>query len=361
MVDRINREAAYEKTKEEGAKWAGVMKRIKEAQHLSFPLQASDRGGVKSSGEMLSTYKPQQGLESAIDALLRQANLTEDGVQKRENEALESQDLTLEEMEARRKKLREQRELMFRAETRAKRVAKIKSKTFRKLARKRAARAGGGVDGDGEDALEDMDAEERAEVLERAEMERARERATLRHGARTSRWARQAGTSGMGDGEDGRMAKEEMLRTKEKLSRRIQGKGDESSQEESEESVDETGEDEEGIKRRAFDQLERVDKDDQERGEEGGLMGMTFMRKARERQRMKAVEEEEGLKRDIEMFGDLDGGDEGHKEDREEGGEEAAGETAMMSIGGTGGRMVFSGPKVSCLANRLSRLKLTRR
>ena len=345
VVERMDREAAYEKTKEEGAKWAGVMKRIKEAQHLSFPLQASDRGGVKSSGEMLSTYKPQPGLESAVDALLRSANLTEDGVQRRENEALESQELTLEELEARRKKLREQRELMFRAESRAKRVAKIKSKTFRKLARKRAARAGGV---EGEEALDAMDAEERAEALERAEMERARERATLKHGARTSRWSRQAGTNGMGDGDEGRQAKEEMLRQKERLSRRTHGKGDESSEEESMSSADDEA-DEEGIKARAFDQLARVDTEEGE-GKEGGLMGMAFMKKARERQKRKAVEEEEGLKKDIELFGDLD---EDSQEEPNEAGddedEDRNGNAVMMNIGGTGGRMVFSGPKVSDL------------
>ena len=47
------------------------------------------------------------------------------------------QDLSIEEIAARRADLRHQRELLFRAEARSKRVSKIKSKTFRKLTRKR--------------------------------------------------------------------------------------------------------------------------------------------------------------------------------------------------------------------------------
>ena len=295
------------------------MKRIKEAEHLSFPLQAAERGGVKSSGEMLAEYKPRQGLESAVQALLAKANLTEDGITKRENDALEGQELSLEEMEERRKRLREQRELMFRAEARAKRVAKIKSKTFRKLARKRAAKAG-------VDLEEDFDDEE---AREKAEMDRARERATLKHGARTSRWARHADQMGL---EEGRMAKEEMLDIKQRLSRRIQGQGESESEEESE---SEDG-DEVAIKDRAFDQLAKV-QTARDSGKEEGLMGMAFMKKARVRQVQKAQEEEEGLKRDIEMFGDLEGSEsEGNDEDQAEG--------TMMNVGGTGGRMVFSGP-----------------
>ncbi|ORX39615.1 small-subunit processome [Kockovaella imperatae] len=348
VQDRLNREAAYEATKEEGAKWAGVMKRIKEAEHLSFPLQAEERGGVKSSGALLSEYKPRQGLESAVQSLLARANLTQDGITKRENEALESQELSVEEMEERRKRLREQRELIFRAETRAKRVARIKSKTFRKLARKRAAKAAGAEDLD--ETLESMDAEDRAEALEKAEMDRARERATLKHGARTSRWARQAGGSGMGmTGEEGRIAKEDMLEMKRKLSRRIQGRGDDSggsddSDEEGDEDNENEEEEEEGgeeaIKRRAFDQLAKVaNGSNGDTAEASGLMGMAFMKKAEQRQKRKAAEEEESLKRDIEMFGDLDEVDSQGSNEEDDG--------TMMNVGGTGGRMVFSGPSRS--------------
>ncbi|WVW83447.1 hypothetical protein I302_105468 [Kwoniella bestiolae CBS 10118] len=338
VQERLDREAAYEKTKEEGQKWAGVMKRVKEAEHLSFPLQPEQRGGVKSTNEVLAGFKPGNKLESAVTALLNKANLTEDSMTKREDLALEAQEMTLEEIKERRDALRYQRELMFRAEAKAKRVAKIKSKTFRKLARKRAAKEN--PDMDLED-LERLDPEAAAEQREKLERDRARERATLRHGAKTGRWARDVG----GDSaelEDRRRAKEEMLNMKEKLQRKIMGK-DEGSDSESE-SEEESGEDEGIIKSRAFDQLAALDAknaaDLETNGKAGkGLMQMAFMKKAQEREMKKVAETEAELRRDIEMFGEERGSDDDEDDDEEEE------RPSMLRVGGNEGRMVFSGPQ----------------
>jgi U3 small nucleolar RNA-associated protein 14 len=326
VQDRLNREAAYEKTKEEGAKWATLMKRVKEAEHLSFPLQGSDRGGVKSSGEMLAEFKPQTKHENAVQALLAKANLTESGVKASEDEALKGQDLSTEEIAERRGQLRLQRELMFREEAKAKRVSKIKSKTFRKMARKRAAKAG-------EADLEAMDEEELAERQEKLERERAKERATLKHSAKTGRWAK----DGHAGGEERDLARAEMFDLKERLNRRIQGRGDNESEEDESDDEDEE-EDEAAIKRRAFDQLDQLEQGEDE-GEEGkGLMGMKFMKKAEERRRQERKEEEAELRRDIEMFGGEEGEGSGSDSDEE-------GKASKLKIGGTGGRMVFSGPR----------------
>ena len=340
VQERLDREAAYEKTKEEGAKWAGLMKRVKEAEHLSFPLQASDRGGLKSSGEMLAGFKPENKLESAVHALLQQANLTDANMAKQEDQALEVQDLSVEEIAARRAQLRQQRELMFRAEARAKRVAKIKSKTFRKLSRKRQERAGGEMEVD-LDRMDPQAADEEREKLERA---RAIERATQRHGARNGRWARDVGGDG-GEIEDRRRAKEEMLDIKERLQRKITGRDDDEASSSDEEGDDGEDEDEEAIKLRAFDQLARLDaKESSEQGGEG-LMHMAFMRKARERKEREVAKDENNLRREIEMF------DEEETEEEHEGGdEEERSAPQVMRVDGNEGRMIFSGP----IAVRLS-------
>jgi U3 small nucleolar RNA-associated protein 14 len=54
--ERVDREAAYEQTKQEVDKWKGTMKRIKEADHLSFPLQAQVAGRV-SNLELAAKFK----------------------------------------------------------------------------------------------------------------------------------------------------------------------------------------------------------------------------------------------------------------------------------------------------------------
>ncbi len=283
---------------------------------------------------MVSGFKPSNKLESAVTALLDKANLTDKNLAENEDEALRAQDLSIEEIAARRAELRHQRELMFRAEARSKRVAKIKSKTFRKLARKREAR-----NGEAAEEINPLDEDEEREKLER---DRARERATLRHGARSGKWARDVGGDA-GELEDRRREKEEMLDIKERLTKRIHGKGDEES------SEDEESEEEEGaqeIKERAFDQLKGLDGKDKavDGGEVSkGLMGMAFMKKAQDRALKKVAEEESELRRDIEMFGKEGEGSEGSRDDEEEG--EGSN---MMKVGGNDGRMVFSGPAAVC-------------
>lgn len=54
--ERLDREAAYEQTKEEIDKWGATMKRIKEAEHLSFPLQAESFGKA-SNLELAAKFK----------------------------------------------------------------------------------------------------------------------------------------------------------------------------------------------------------------------------------------------------------------------------------------------------------------
>ncbi|WVO17029.1 hypothetical protein L204_104716 [Cryptococcus depauperatus] len=327
--ERLDREAAYAQTKSEGQKWAGVMKRVKEAEHLSFPLQAKERGGVKSGNEILAGWKPQNDMESAIDSLLRKANLTEDELTRQEDLQMEACEMNEEEIRERRAQLRYQRELLFRAEAKAKRVAKIKSKTFRKLARKRAAK-----DGNVDLSLEDLDRlNPEAAEAEREKMERARalERATLRHGAK-KRWTKDLG--GAVDTEDNRMAKEQMLDMKEKLLRKIHGQGeDSSSQEESE--IEEDG-DEQDVKSKAFEQLTSISSTPTEAVNKG-LMSMKFMQKAQERKMRAVAELEKDARQQIELFGT-------EKQDDDEDEKELDGEPDVVNVGGNEGRIRFIGP-----------------
>lgn len=98
-------------------------------------------------------------------------------------ESLKMNHLSVEDVAQRRAELAKMRELMFRAEVKAKRVKKIKSKMFRRIRKKQRARAGEGSDEeDGED-------EEGEEGVLKREVERARERAKLKH-KNTGKWAR---------------------------------------------------------------------------------------------------------------------------------------------------------------------------
>ncbi|KIK94507.1 hypothetical protein PAXRUDRAFT_443045 [Paxillus rubicundulus Ve08.2h10] len=286
--ERLDREAAYEQTKEEVDKWSSTMKRIKEAEHLSFPLQ-SEKPGRVSNLELAAKFMPSNELESAVDKLLKSAQLRDEDIAQ--TEALKMAHLSVEEVAARRSELRMMRELAFRADRKAKRVAKIKSKTYRRIRKKQRERL------DGADA--EVSVEDEGERL-KAEVQRARERATLRH-KNTGKWAKaMKGREGLD--QDQRQAIGEMLERGEKLRRRIRGEGsgDENDSEDSE--SDDGEQDEETIKRGAFEELAALRAEDDVDAADlksKSVFNMKFMRDAAARQHQEVDAHAEELAREM--------------------------------------------------------------
>lgn len=247
-----------------------------------------------------------------MDKLLKAAELREEDISK--TEELKMQDLTPEEAAQRRAELRQMRDLMFRADIKAKRVAKIKSKTYRKLKRKEKVKlaeklgtATGGEPGE-------LDEEARM----KAEVDRARERATLKH-KNMGKWA-QAMKHRLTDGElddDRRRQVMEMHERGEKLRRRIAGaaSGSESESDDSDED-----EDEDDIKAKAIDKLRELNEADDAETEglnvlkKGGLMQMKFMQEGLSREAAQARAEVDSFQEELRMLDQVqaisDGGDE---------------------------------------------------
>ncbi|KAJ3901115.1 Utp14-domain-containing protein [Lentinula edodes] len=333
--ERLDREAAYEQTKEEVDKWSATMKRISEADHLSFPLQAQPQGKV-SNLELAAKFKPSTALETTISSLLSSANLATDAsVLETEENILKTNAISVEDVAERRRELRQMRELMFRAEVKAKRVKKIKSKVYRRLKRKEKE----AVDRNDDGSEEELTEERRLKL----EMERARERATLKH-KNTGKWAKKMmSRGGYGEGGDdddirgGRQEIEEMLSRGEKLRRKIQGRGsdDDDSQSESEDD----GEDDSGAGvESAFNELRALSKTDADPLESAGKKGksvfeMKFMKDAMARKQA-------DTSRIVDDFVKEMGGDEGHFSDGEVGSTEDDPDSGVI-VSRTGGRMVL--------------------
>ena len=221
--DRLNRSAAYEKSKETLARWIETVKYNRRAEHLSFPLQnqtAAVAGNLNSNSQAKAVTK----LEETIQSILQDNGLAPSNGKTGEEaigafEELKANEIPLSEIQARRADLRRQRELLFREEIRAKRIKKIKSKTYRKVHRKERekilqaeqdARAAAGV-------------EESESERERAHRHRAEERMGAKH--RESRWAKGVKDSGrMKWDQDARADFTEMARRGDELTRRIEGK-----------------------------------------------------------------------------------------------------------------------------------------
>lgn len=247
-----------------------------------------------------------------------------------QTEELKMNHLSVEEVAARRAEVRKMRELMFRAEVKAKRMSKIKSKTFRRLKKKErernAAQGGDDINSDDEDAML------------KHEAARAKERATLRH-KNTGKWAKAMQGRGELDA-DQRQDIHDMLDRGEKLRRRIEGRKD------SDASDDESSEDEadpDALRSRAFDELEALKGDadtDDLAGQKKGksVFDMKFMRDAAAREQREVDRQADDFAREI---GALEDGS-----DAEEG-EGARGEPSASTLERTGGRMSFRpGPLV---------------
>lgn len=270
-------------------------------------------------------------MESAVTRLLESANLKDNQIAQAEKDALEGQDVSVEEIAARRAELRRQRELLFREESRRKRVAKIKSKTYRKLARKRADKAEGEIDLDDLRALDPKRAEEEQEKMETA---RARERATLKHSAKGGRWAQ--GQHGAGEIEGKRQELEHMLAQGERLRRKVQGHASDGSGSESG-SEEELG-DNEDVRARAFDELaslrtKQAELDDAvANSKPSGIFAMKFMQDAARREKISVDEDERELRKQLEEYEDA-----GIESGSESGGSDTENVTRV------GGRLVLSG------------------
>ncbi|KAG9312720.1 Utp14 protein-domain-containing protein [Chiua virens] len=237
--------------------------------------------------------------------LLKSAQLRDEDIEH--TEALKMAHLTVDEVAARRAELRVMRELTFRADKKAKRIAKIKSKAYRRLRKKQRERLDG-ADEDGDAGEANDEARLKAEAL------RAKERATLRH-KNTGKWAN-AMKGRQGLDQDQRQAITEMLDRGEKLRRRIHGEN--SDDEGSERSESDEEQDEGTIKRNAFEELTALGTEediDLSTLKSKSVFNMKFMRDAAARQTREADAQVEALQNEL-RFG-IDG-QEGEDEDEDD-------------------------------------------
>ncbi|OKL59334.1 hypothetical protein UA08_05390 [Talaromyces atroroseus] len=318
--DKIDRAAAYEKSKETLNRWIDTVKANREAEHISFPLPDPYEQQVARLGPV----EPKTDLESTIQSILVESGLAtgEKSAEKQFQaaEELETRKMSLEEVRARTAELRKRRDLLFREEIRAKRLKKIKSKSYRRVHRKerekmeeveRQALIEAGIDPD----------EQERELFDRR---RAEARMGTKH--KDSKWAKSLKETGRAAwDDDARSSMNDMARRDEELQRRIEGRnvktGDEdylgSSSSESEDEADAWDEeaDSEAEARRINRDLDALDDqvDSELAGPHSKLLSMSFMQKAEASRKQQNEEEIKKLRREAN-------GDEEDLSEEEEGG-----------------------------------------
>ncbi|KAF6237843.1 hypothetical protein HO173_004044 [Letharia columbiana] len=311
--DRLNRAAAYEQSKETLNRWIDTVKHNRRAEHLSFPLKDPNATAPPGSQRLMpvSHSQPLTDLEGTIQHILKDSGLVGPNGRSEEEqmqafEELETNKMPLEEVQARRAELRRARELLFREEIRAKRIKKIKSKSYRKVHRKERER---NLQRE-KDTLTAAGVDDSESEKERQDRRRAEERMGARH--RESRWAKGVKDSGRAKwDEDARGGMTEMARRGEDLRRRIEGRtvaGDDDGMVSSESQSDES-EEEEDIEdgdtrnsRKFQDRLRRLDEDGNEldSNDKGSrLASMDFMKKAETLRKTRNDADVEHLRRDF--------------------------------------------------------------
>lgn len=310
--DKLDRIAAYEKSRETLNRWIETVKTNRRVEHILFPLADPDERTAPGSKHLIptSSSKPMTDLESTIQNIMHESGLAESNdrdveAQIQAFEELEANKLPIEEVQASRAELRRARDLLFREEVRAKRIKKIKSKSYRRVHRKQRER----LAADEIHALAAAGLDTTNEERERNERRRGEERMGARH--RESRWAKGVKDSGRTAwDEDARVGVTDMARRGDNLRKRIEGKRVatsedlDSSSEEDEENLLEEDDESDAEARHLQRQLNRLGEEKADpsmgaRDTRSTLRSMKFMQTAEASRKALNDAEIDHLRRDI--------------------------------------------------------------
>jgi len=294
ISERVERKVNYEEQVDNVSEWTQVVKKNREAETLDF--RPKDRIKINKA-ELVQKFEPTTDFEKEIAAALEEAGATEekDIMAKEEHEMFGDNDdfdddddlgrnkLSAEEYRKRMGELSKMRALMFYEEQKRHHINKIKSKKYRKIRKKQRLR---NKEEEEKEAAEN-DEELARELEEKAEMERMKERMSLKH-RNTSKWAkgvlRRGGTIDM----ETRKALSEQIRVGDELKKKMQGNyGDSDDNEELD------------LIAQARNILSETEKNEEEKNNKG-IFKLAFMKKGIEAQRERAKEEARELLRELE-------------------------------------------------------------
>lgn len=324
--DRLERSAAYGKSKETLERWTDTVKHNRRADHLIFPLPDNDVASAHANSRLQPTTqaKPFNELEATIQSILEESGLApangkDDEDLIREYEELEAKKMSIEEVKARRDQLRMARELLFREEAKAKRIKKIKSKSYRKVHRKQREKE----ERLNKEALAEGGFVPSEDELEAQDRRRAMERMGAKH--RGSKWAKETKQSGRAAwDEDARAGIAEMARRDEELRKRVEGRTvrkefeDDSDASFSDSDDESSEEDDDAEQARLLRQLDKVgNAENVDESLPGGkLANMKFMRNAEAARRKENDKMVEDIRKELageESLSENEDGDVGRR------------------------------------------------
>ncbi|KAI7777710.1 hypothetical protein LA080_003131 [Diaporthe eres] len=278
--DRLERVAAYEQTNKTLDRWNDTVKQNRRADHLMFPLPDTLADAGLDNGELLPLTKKTAGteLEQAIMSIMEESGLGPASQSQKEQEKKvdangEEQTISRSELKDLWAQRRKDREIQSREQKRAKRIKKIKSKTYRRVHRKERL---------GEEAKLHEDMKATGEIDSEDEREAAaRRRALERVGAKhkDSKWAKMGSKVGRAAWDDDyRAGLTDMARRDEELRKRVEGRTGGSEGEDGDSDATSSSGDEDGNSR-LLKELDGDDEDEED-GPHANLMKLKFMQRA---------------------------------------------------------------------------------
>uniref|UniRef100_A0A5B7CB94 U3 small nucleolar RNA-associated protein 14 n=1 Tax=Davidia involucrata TaxID=16924 RepID=A0A5B7CB94_DAVIN len=225
--EKLERKVAYEQSKKDITKWEPLVKRNREAPTLYF--DESVDLGFSTVGAIASEFEPRTDFEKKIASLVNDNEVVE-AHKKDGARLLELNKISVDDVKDRQNRLAKMRTLLFRHEMKAKRIKKIKSKTFHRLLKKDRLKAVA--------AEMEMDPEAVKELAMKQEFKRAEERMTLKH-KNSSKWAKRILKRGLTVQDEGtRTAISEQLNQHALLTRKMNSMKDNTSSDESSDEDD---------------------------------------------------------------------------------------------------------------------------
>ena len=151
---------------------------------MHYPLDRPNKAAGASTASLGASFKPLTDMEKGVEALLESHGLSDAAMAQ--TEQLELSKVSEDDVKERLAELKKMRDLLFHHERKLKRASKIKSKAYRRVMKKaKASRE------EREMALAALDRSTAQRLQLRREVERVRERMTLKH-KNMSRWAKRA-------------------------------------------------------------------------------------------------------------------------------------------------------------------------
>lgn len=305
VSERAQRKVAYQDQVRNVGDWTMAVKQNREAETLDFRPK-NVLGRVNTKDAMVSKFEPTTDFEREIAQALEDADAVDEKelIRQQSNKDIFGLDeegdmfdddlgankMTSEEFKKQQGRIAKMKALMFYEEQKRHHMHKIKSKKYRKIRKKQRMKA---QETEEQQAAQE-DEEFAKELEEKQEMERMKERMSLKH-KNTSKWAKRVLRRGKNIDIDTRRALSEQIRVGDDLKKKMLWNN----------SDDDDGGDDEDLLSQAKRILTETEKDAKETDPEKGLFSLSFMKKGLAKQRERAKEEARELLRELQSAEDF--------------------------------------------------------